>query len=67
MGRVPWDDAPQAIRSWARLPIYKAACQILAMETKGERRNALGRIPASVRPHVEAEVKRVWELRRGHL
>ena len=64
MGRLAWDDAPPAIRSWAQLPIYQAAAQIVAEPDKGTRRNMLGRVPAAMRPRVEAEVKRLWALRR---
>jgi hypothetical protein len=64
MGRVAWEDADDAIRSWARKPIFDAAKQILAEPEKGARRNMLGRIPAAIRPHVEAEVKRLWALRK---
>jgi len=63
MGRVFWDDAPEAIRSWARLPIFEAAATIVAAPDKGARRNMLGKIPAAIRPRVEVEVKRLWGLR----
>jgi hypothetical protein len=63
-GKLAWDEAPEAIRSWAALPIHQAAAQIVAAPDKGARRNMLGRIPASVRPHVETEVKRLWERRK---
>jgi len=63
MGRVAWDDAPDAIQSWARMQIFEAAKTILAAPNKGDRRNMLGRIPAAIRPRVEAEVKRLWGLR----
>ena len=63
-GRVAWGGAPEAIRSWAMRYIYAAACQVLAEPEKGNRRNMLGRIPASVRPHVEAEAMRLHALRK---
>ena len=63
MGRTAWDDAPDAIRSWARLPIFEAAKTILAAPDKGARRNMLGKIPAAIRPRVEVEIKRLWDLR----
>jgi hypothetical protein len=63
-GKLAWGDAPEAIRSWAELPIHQAAAQIVAAPDKGARRNMLGRIPASVRPHVETEVKRLWGRRK---
>jgi len=64
MGRTSWDDADPAIQSVARFEIYKAAKQILELDTKGARRNALGKIPAAIRPRVEDEIKRIWALRR---
>jgi len=63
MGRVPWDDAQPGIRSCASKHIYDAAKQIIAAPDKGTRRNMLGRIPAAIRPKVEAEAKRLWAMR----
>lgn len=62
MGKVPWDDAPASIRSWARFEIYNGAKAVAALASPGERRNMLGVIPASIRPHVEAEAKRLYAL-----
>ena len=59
-GRTSWDDAPDAIRSWARKGVYDAAKQIMAAPDKGTRRNMLGRVPPHMREMVEAEVKRLW-------
>jgi hypothetical protein len=64
-GRVSWYDTSQGVQSWARLAFHDAACQVLAEPEIGRRRNMLGRVPPSVRPMVEAEVKRLWGLRRG--
>lgn len=63
-GRVAWDGAPESIRSWAQLAIHGAAVEVLKIEEKGSRRNALGKIPAAIRPRVEAEVLRLWKLRK---
>ena len=63
-GHVAWDDAPAGIQSWARFAFYEAACEILKAQGKTARRNMLLRIPPSMRPHVEAEAKRLWALRR---
>ena len=63
MGRVKWNDAPEAIRSWARYAIHDAAKQIIAAPDKGARRNMLGRLPPHIRPMVEDEVRRLWKLR----
>lgn len=62
-GKIAWGDAPSSIRSMAQLPIYQAAVTILDAPDKGTRRNMLGKIPAAVRPYVEAEAKRIWALR----
>lgn len=65
MGHVAWEEAQPGIRSWAGRFIYDAACQIIAAPDKATRRRMLGRIPATVRPQVEAEVKRLWGERRS--
>ena len=64
MGKLAWDDAPDAIRSIAQKPIYDAAVQILAAPDKGTRKNMLGRVPAAMRGRVEAEVIRLWADRK---
>ena len=64
-GKTAWDDAPEAIRSCARLEIYRGACAVLDQPSKEERRNMLARLPAAIRPHVEAEAKRIWAMRRS--
>ena len=64
-GKMAWDEAPEAIRSWARLEVYRGACAVLDQTGKVERRNMLGLIPAAIRPHVEAEAKRIWAMRRS--
>lgn len=66
MGRTAWDDADEAIRSWASFHIYEAARLIIGMPEMKNRRIALGKIPAAIRPHIEAEIKRLWP-RRGSL
>lgn len=67
MGKTPWNDAPESIRSWAQRPIYEAAAEILAMDGKIARRNALSKIPAAIRPRIEAEIIRLnnYQLGRG--
>ncbi len=65
VGRMAWDDAPEAIRSWAQLAIHQAAQQIAGADDKGTRRNMLGRVPLPMRGRVEDEVKRLWVLRKG--
>ena len=62
-GKVKWDEAQPAIRSWASFYIYDAAKQLALMPDKEKRRMALGKIPSAIRPHVEKEVKRIWPMR----
>ena len=62
-GKVKWDEAQPAIRSWASFYIYDAARQLVLMPEKEKRRMALGKIPSAIRPFVEEEVKRIWPMR----
>ena len=62
-GKVKWDEAQPAIRSWASFYIYDAAKQLVTMPDKEKRRMALGKIPSAIRPYVEEEVKRIWPMR----
>jgi len=62
-GRIAMEDAPTSIQSWARLPIFQGACEIIALDTQDERRAELARIPQLIRPYVEREVVRVWPIR----
>lgn len=62
-GRVSWDDTDAPIRSWAMLEIYGAAKSILAVDGNDNRRNMLGKIPPSIRPHIEAEIIRLSRLK----
>lgn len=62
-GKVKWDEAQPAIRSWASFYIYDAAKQLVLMPDKEKRRMALGILPNAIRPFVEEEVKRIWPMR----
>ena len=59
-GEVRMEDEEPGIRSACQLEIYKGAKTILAMKTKDERRRAINRLPALIRPYVEKEVTRLW-------
>lgn len=63
MGHVRYEDEDESIQSICTFHFYKGAKSILALDTKEKRRAALSRIPESVRPYVEAEVRRLWALR----
>lgn len=63
MGKIAWDDAPAAIRSWAQKPIFDAANMIMKATDRGARKRMLAKIPDAIRPRVEAEVMRLWDLR----
>ena len=63
IGKVTLESQPVAIQSTCRHEIYKRACRILDLETKLERRAEIGRTPEKLRPHIEAEVMRVWRMR----
>ena len=59
-GEVDMADAPDWVQSWSRLSIYQGAKEVLAIEGKEKRRAALARVPAKIRPYLEAEVLRLW-------
>lgn len=63
-GQIDMEDAPASVQSWARLPIFQGACEIIKMDTPDERRAELAKIPPLVRPWVEREVVRLWGMRR---
>ena len=65
-GHIAWDKAAPAIRSWAAFAIHDAACQVLAITGQEKRRIALDKLPAHIRPMVEAEALRVWNWRRSN-
>ena len=63
IGKVALQDQPEGIQSACRLAIYERACRILNLETKLERRAEIGRTPDKLRPHIEAEVMKIWRTR----
>lgn len=62
-GEMMWIEAPPAIRSWAQMAFYDAARQIMAGKDRAARNRMLSRVPAGLRPMVEAEVERLWSLK----
>ena len=63
-GRTAWVDADDAIRSMARLPIHNAAVMIRDEPSRQRRASMLAKIPATIRPQVEARVKEIWAGRK---
>lgn len=59
-GHMALEDAPKSVQSWATLEIYEAARLVCNAGGLEARRTMLAKIPAKIRPHVEAEVKRLW-------
>ena len=64
-GRVHPKDADPRILLWAEFHIHKGACEILSLPTRADRARALEKVPATVRPYVEREVRRLWERRKA--
>lgn len=62
-GKKPIEDLVEGVRSAIRAEIYREACRILEIKKEG-RKEALEAVPAMIRPHIEAEVRRIWEMRR---
>ena len=63
-GKVAWADASPSIQSWARFHVYQEAVKILSITGQEKRRIELDKLPAHIRPMVEAEALRVWNWRR---
>jgi hypothetical protein len=63
-GYSPLEKQPKAIQSACAIHFYEVACEILNMK-KEVRKKALEALPELVRPHVEQEIWRVWELRNA--
>ena len=50
-----------SIQSACSLYIYQGACSVLDLPDIEARRAALARLPALIRPHIEAEIRKLWE------
>lgn len=64
-GLVRLEDEDPAIRSACSKYIYEGALELLSIPGKAARRNALARVPEAIRPHIEKEAWRIFDLRRG--
>jgi len=64
-GALPWEAGSDAVRSWLRYDIHLEAMRIAAQPHIEERRAMLEKLPASIRPLVEVELRRVWAVVRG--
>lgn len=62
-GQIDMEDAPLSVQSWARLPIFQGACDIIKLDTPEQRKAELAKIPPRVRPWVEREVVKWWGSR----
>lgn len=63
-GKTAWEDADDAVRSMARLPIHNAAVMIREEPSRQRRAAMLAKIPATIRPQVETRVKEIWDGRK---
>lgn len=57
------EDEDVSIQSACQFPIYKGAKAILSLPNKDKRREALAKIPESIRPYVEREAIRLHNLK----
>ena len=55
------ENAPPSVQSWARLEIHDGAVAVMNAGGLEARRAMLQRIPAKIRPHVEARVMELWK------
>lgn len=62
-GYILWEDAPDYIKSWARLEIHNAAVYVLALPK--EKRDAFfKRVPEGLHQMIKDEANRVYLWRR---
>lgn len=64
-GEVRMEDEEPGIQSACSYHIFHGAKAVLSKPTKDERRKALEKIPALIRPHVEKEATRIYKSSRG--
>lgn len=63
-GDVALEDEEDGIQSACRFFIYQGAVELLSIPGKIARQNALKRIPAKIRPHIEKEAWRIHNMKR---
>jgi hypothetical protein len=63
-GAVSPQDAHANILPWAEFMIWQAATKICGMRSLELRRNALTKVPDTIKPFVEREMKRMWNARK---
>lgn len=64
-GQVKLEDEEPGIRSACSKYIFDGALELLSIQGKDARRRALARIPDLIRPHIEREAWRIYDMRRG--
>ena len=62
-GKVRLEDEEPGIQSVCSKYIYDGAKAVLAIPDKEKRRRALDRVPALIRPHIEAEALRQFRMK----
>lgn len=60
-GKTSLEDVDKNILTWAEHQVYIAACEIIDLPSKEQRRLALQKIPDTIRPFVEREVIKRWK------
>jgi hypothetical protein len=63
-GRVDLNSEDASIQSACSFWIYRAAVEILALEEKKDRQEALEKVPDLLRSYVKAEALRIWNYRK---
>ncbi len=64
VGRTDLDMADESTQSWFRLWLYQRADAILGIRSVDARRDALAKEPAIHRARIEAEARRLFEIRK---
>lgn len=64
-GDVRLEDEDPAIQSACSKYIFDGAVELLSIQGKDARKRALARVPERIRPHIEREAWRIYDMRRG--
>ncbi len=64
-GRTELDAADEATQSWFRQWLFERADAVLQQRSADDRRAALAKEPAIHRARIEAEARRLFEIRRA--
>lgn len=61
-GRIAREDLGEAVKTWLEFEVHKRATDVLRYRKLDDRRAAMSQQPDHLKPEIEKEVFRLWEL-----